>query len=138
MNRIFNIIVSRYKKAYIKAASGFLGDHKETDIYGVWDNAEPYIIKWFGEAALSIGKSVDWIKKDVDGIINVMPFTCMPGTLVSAASKRIKEDYKVPWLNLSFDGLEQETTETRLEAFIYQAKQNSLKKDKVKQSSSGL
>ena len=27
------------------------------------------------------------------------------------------------WLNLAFDGLEQETTETRLEAFMYQAKQ---------------
>ncbi len=132
MNRLFNVIVSRYKKAYIKAAAPFLGHKAETDIYSVWDNAEPYIIKWFGEAALSIGKSVDWIKNDVDGIINVMPFTCMPGTLVSAASKRIKEDYKIPWLNLAFDGLEQETTETRLEAFIYQAKQNRINKEKVK------
>ncbi|GAG72600.1 unnamed protein product, partial [marine sediment metagenome] len=31
--------------------------------------------------------------------------------------------YKIPWLNLAFDGLEQGTTETRLEAFMYQAKQ---------------
>jgi predicted nucleotide-binding protein (sugar kinase/HSP70/actin superfamily) len=93
---------------------------KETDIYEIWDNAEPYIIKWFGEAALSIGKSLDWIKKDIDGIVNVFPFTCMPGTMVTAISKSIREQYKIPWLNLAFDGLEQGPTETRLEAFMYQ------------------
>jgi predicted nucleotide-binding protein (sugar kinase/HSP70/actin superfamily) len=59
-----------------------------------------------------------------NGIINVMPFTCMPGTMVTAISKRLREEYKVPWLNLAFDGLEQGTTETRLEAFMYQARQH--------------
>ncbi|MBL7124446.1 MAG: hypothetical protein ISS14_06090, partial [Actinobacteria bacterium] len=43
--------------------------------------------------------------------------------IVNAISKRIREEYKIPWLNLAFDGLEQGTTETRLEAFMYQAKQ---------------
>jgi len=56
-------------------------------------------------------------------IINVLPFTCIPGNIVNASSKRIREEYKIPWLNLAFDGLEQGTTETRLEAFMYQAKQ---------------
>ena len=46
------------------------------------------------------------------------------GTMVTAISKRIREEYKTPWLNLAFDGLEQGTTETRLEAFMYQAKQH--------------
>jgi predicted nucleotide-binding protein (sugar kinase/HSP70/actin superfamily) len=100
-----------------------LREDKEAGIYDIWDNAEPYIIKWFGEAALSIGKSVYWIKNGADGIINVFPFTCIPGNIVNAISKRIREEYKIPWLNLAFDGLEQETTETRLEAFMYQAKQ---------------
>ena len=106
-----------------KPLKGFLREDKETGIYDIWDNAEPYIIKWFGETALSIGKSVDWIKKGADGIINVLPFTCIPGNIVNAASKRIREKYKIPWLNIAFDGLEQGTTETRLEAFMYQAKQ---------------
>jgi len=123
-NRIFKKVLNAYLSRLKKPLEGW--DHleaDETDIYEIWDNAEPFIIKWFGEAALSVGKSIDWIKKDIDGIINVLPFTCMPGTMVTAISKRIREQYGVPWLNIAFDGLEQGTTETRLEAFMFQARQ---------------
>ena len=135
-NRFLNRILHRYHRLLehdVKDTE--LIDLEETDIYEIWDNAEPYIIKWFGEAALSVGKSIHWINKGADGIINVLPFTCMPGTMVTAISKRIREEYKVPWLNLAFDGLEQGTTDTRLEAFLYQAKQHKeekqYKKDKL-------
>jgi predicted CoA-substrate-specific enzyme activase len=128
-NRIFRRVLVRYHKLLerpIRNSSVINLD--DTDIYEIWDNAEPYIIKWFGEAALSVGKSVDWIKKGVDGIVNVLPFTCMPGTMVTAISRRLREEYKIPWLNLAFDGLEQGTTETRIEAFMYQSKQYKLNK----------
>ncbi len=128
-NRVFKRVLDRYHRLLERPIKGTVFEgHDEAGIYEIWDNAQPYIIKWFGEAALSIGKSVDWISKDIDGIINVLPFTCMPGTMVTAASKSIREKYKTPWLNLAFDGLEQGTTETRLEAFMYQAKQHKLSK----------
>jgi len=122
-NRIINKLLENSHHKMEKPLKGFLREDKEASIYDIWDNAEPYIIKWFGEAALSVGKSIYWIKNGADGIINVLPFTCIPGNLVDAVSKRIREEYKIPWLNLAFDGLEQGTTETRLEAFMYQAKQ---------------
>ncbi|MGM0365171.1 MAG: acyl-CoA dehydratase activase [Actinomycetota bacterium] len=122
LNRVNNRIISGYLKKLARPVEGFVRGTDDHSIYHTWDKAEPYIIKWFGEAALSVGKSVSWIEEGCDGIINVMPFTCMPGTMVTATSKRIREKYKVPWLNLAFDGLEQGTTETRLEAFMYQAK----------------
>lgn len=123
LNRIISKLLENCHHKLEKPLKGFLREDKEAGIYDIWDNAEPYIIKWFGEAALSIGKSVYWIKNGADGIINVLPFTCIPGNIVNAISKRIREEYKIPWLNLAFDGLEQGTTETRLEAFMYQAKQ---------------
>ncbi len=122
-NRILNRYLEYCNYKLEKPLKGFLREDRETGIYEIWNNAEPYIIKWFGESALSIGKSVDWIKKGAHGIINVLPFTCIPGNIVDAASKRIREEYRIPWLNLAFDGLEQETTETRLEAFMYQTRQ---------------
>ena len=131
VNRVYNSVLKHCNNVLGKQVKDFLGEGEEADIYETWDNAEPYIIKWFGEAALSIGKSIDLIKKGADGIINVMPFTCMPGTIVTAVSKRIREDYKIPWLNLSFDGLEQRTTDTRLEAFMYQANQYKSSKQKT-------
>jgi predicted CoA-substrate-specific enzyme activase len=121
LNGIFNRTVSRYEHRLASQTTDFLKGWEDSEIYETWDNAEPYIIKWFGEAALSIGKSVDWAKNGADGIINVLPFTCLPGTIATAVSKRVKEDYSIPWLNLSFDGLEQATTETRIETFMYQA-----------------
>ena len=132
-NRFFNRILHRYHRLLEHDVKGSdLINLEEADIYEIWDNAEPYIIKWFGEAALSVGKSIDWINKGSDGIINVLPFTCMPGTMVTAISKRIREEYKVPWLNLAYDGLEQGTTDTRLEAFLYQAKQHKEEKQDKK------
>jgi predicted nucleotide-binding protein (sugar kinase/HSP70/actin superfamily) len=128
-NKFLNKMLHRYHRLLeYPVKDTDLIDLEESDIYEIWDNAEPYIIKWFGEAALSVGKSIHWIKKGADGIINVLPFTCMPGTMVTAISKSLREEYKVPWLNLAFDGLEQGTTDTRLEAFLYQAKQHKEEK----------
>jgi len=123
-NRYFERYIARCRKSFEKPFKGFLRDEHEGNVYDVWDNAEPYIIKWFGEAALSVGKSIEWAKGGANGIVNVLPFTCIPGNIVNAISKSIKEDYHIPWLNLAFDGLEQGTTETRLEAFMYQARQH--------------
>ncbi|MBI2252385.1 MAG: CoA activase, partial [Armatimonadetes bacterium] len=76
-----------------------------------------------GEAILSLGKAGDYIKKGISGIINVMPFTCMPGTIVNGMLKKFKIDHQnIPTLNLAYDGSEQSQTEIKLEAFIYQAK----------------
>jgi predicted nucleotide-binding protein (sugar kinase/HSP70/actin superfamily) len=53
-----------------------------------------------------------------------MPFTCMPGTVVGAILKRYREENNnLPILNMAYDGQEQTNTLTRLEAFMYQARQ---------------
>lgn len=77
--------------------------------------AKPYLDSSFeGEAVLSIGKAVDFYKKGVSGIVNVMPFTCMPGTIVSALLNRYREDQNnIPVLNMAYDGQENTSTQTR-------------------------
>jgi len=96
---------------------------KEPSALKVLKDAAPYLHHSFkGEAVLSIGKAIDFISKGASGIINVMPFTCMPGTVVSALAKKLKEDYKdIPWLDFAIDGNEGVNLETRLEAFMHQA-----------------
>ena len=88
----------------------------------------PYVHDSFeGEAVLSIGKAIDFVRKGASGIINVMPFTCMPGTVVSGVMKKVRQDLdNVPFLTMAYDGLEQTNTLTRLEAFMHQAIQFSL------------
>ncbi len=104
---------------------GSLRNLKEPSTKETLDMAHPYLHPSFeGEAILSIGKSMDYYKKGACGLVNVMPFTCMPGTIVNALLKRFREDHdNIPFLNLPFDGQEQTTTKTRLEAFMYQVYQ---------------
>jgi predicted nucleotide-binding protein (sugar kinase/HSP70/actin superfamily) len=85
--------------------------------------AAPYLHYSFkGEAVLTIGKAIDLIEHGASGIVNIMPFTCMPGTVVAAAARKLREDHPgIPWLDVSIDGNEGVNLETRLEAFMHQA-----------------
>jgi predicted nucleotide-binding protein (sugar kinase/HSP70/actin superfamily) len=98
---------------------------EEPDTETILGYSSPYMHPSFGgEAILSIGKAIDYIKRGASGIINTMPFTCMPGLVVTAISKKFREDFNnIPWLNIAYDGQEENTAMTRLEAFMYQAKE---------------
>jgi len=78
-----------------------------------------------GEAVLSLGRAVEYAHHGFDGVVNLVPFQCMPGTVVNALLNLFQKDYPhIPILKLAFDGLSQGTEETRLEAFMYQARQH--------------
>jgi predicted nucleotide-binding protein (sugar kinase/HSP70/actin superfamily) len=115
-----------------KAFKGHLRNFGEPKTRSIFKKAKPYIDSSFeGEAILSIGKSIDFAKRGASGIINIMPFTCMPGTIVSALLKRYREENNnIPILNMAYDGQEQTNTLTRLEAFMHQAKGFQSKKHK--------
>jgi predicted CoA-substrate-specific enzyme activase len=97
----------------------------EGPIEHVIELARPYLHHSFeGEAILSIGKTVEYHHQGFGGVVNVMPFSCMPSTVVSTQTMRISADCAdMPILNLSFDGQEDSTLTTRLEAFVEQVRQ---------------
>jgi predicted CoA-substrate-specific enzyme activase len=99
----------------------------------VFEYGNPYLDRRVeGEAILSVGKAIDFIKKGVSGVVNVMPFTCMPGTNTSAVMLKVKEEYdNIPFLNMAYDGLGQATSRTRIEAFMHQARQFMLRKKRA-------
>ncbi len=108
-----------------KILRGHLRHGREPSTRQVLDQARPYVHDSFeGEAILSMGKTIDFCEKGASGVINVMPFTCMPGTVVSALLKRYREEHNnLPVLNMAYDGQEQTNTLTRIEAFMHQARQ---------------
>jgi predicted nucleotide-binding protein (sugar kinase/HSP70/actin superfamily) len=125
-NLLSNIIQDFFQHRIEKALAqplerrfGRLAEHK---IDYVIELAMPYIDSSFeGEAILSIGKTVEYHKDGFGGVVNVMPFTCMPSTIVSTQTRRLSGDCGgLPILNLSFDGQEDATMTTRLEAFVEQ------------------
>jgi predicted nucleotide-binding protein (sugar kinase/HSP70/actin superfamily) len=74
------------------------------------------------EAVITIGKAVELAHLGASGILNVMPFTCMPGTMSAGLAPKVRADlHGIPWLDLSYDMQQTTNVQTRLEAFMYQA-----------------
>jgi predicted CoA-substrate-specific enzyme activase len=121
-NALQNHFQRRIERILAEPLEKEFGPLAEGPVEHVLELARPYLHDSFeGEAVLSIGKMVEYHHQGFGGVVNVMPFTCMPSTIVSTQTQRISADCGgMPILNLSFDGQEDPTLTTRLEAFVEQ------------------
>ncbi|HEY3298852.1 MAG TPA: CoA activase, partial [Armatimonadota bacterium] len=121
-NGVKNFFMKKQEHELTHVFHGFLRNYREPSSNEVLDMAEDYVHRSFeGEAIMTVGKAVDFIQKGLSGIVAVMPFTCMPGTISNALLKRVREEMgEFPFLNMVYDGVEQATSQTRLEAFMHQ------------------
>jgi len=124
-NYLTNLVQMRDEHRIADVFKGLLDNYPEPIIGDTIDHGRQFVDDTFeGEAIITLGKAVDYILQGLHGIVNVMPFTCMPGTIVTAITKKMKDGYNnVPVLNMAYDGLDEPGRETRLEAFIHQARQ---------------
>jgi predicted nucleotide-binding protein (sugar kinase/HSP70/actin superfamily) len=73
-----------------------------------------------GEAILSMGRVVEYAEHGFNGVVNVIPFGCMPGTIVSLLLHQFRHDYGLPVLNVVVEGTKDSSQDIRLEAFFHQ------------------
>ncbi|MBI4654671.1 MAG: CoA protein activase [Nitrospirae bacterium] len=124
-----NHIQNKTEHKYGSIFKNSLKTLREPSTREILKKAMPYVHHSFeGETILSVGKAIDLIEKGASGIVNAMPFGCMPGTIVTALLRAISKDYNIPSISMPYDGTESVTTEIQLEAFMHQAKENSIKK----------
>ncbi|EPR39783.1 CoA-substrate-specific enzyme activase [Desulfovibrio sp. X2] len=114
---------ARIAHAQEHAAAPHLPTVPEPDTERVLEFAAPYLRDTFeGEAVLTVGKSVDMIKRGARGIVNAIPFGCMPGTVAQAMLRRVSEEHGVPAITLPFDGTPQPASALALETFMEQCR----------------
>lgn len=106
-----------------KAADSYV---KLKDYFTVDDlirGSAPYIHKDYdGEPVVAIGSAASLTGMKLSGVVYILPFTCMPGTIVASLSGDFKKDHNnIPWLNFAYDGQEDATIDTHLQAFMHQA-----------------
>jgi predicted CoA-substrate-specific enzyme activase len=119
----------RIEHRYAHYFEGYLRTLREPTTKEILKNASPYVDCSFeGETILSIGKAIDLVEKGASGIVNAMPFGCMPGTIVTALMRGISRDYDIPSISIPYDGTESSTTAIQLEAFMDQAKNKMSRK----------
>jgi predicted nucleotide-binding protein (sugar kinase/HSP70/actin superfamily) len=89
------------------------------------DMVRPYYDPLLGtETTLTLGKAVELARLGVSGVVNVMPFSCMPGIVVAGIAPRLRADFgQLPWLDVYYDGQQLTNIGTRLEAFVHQVGQ---------------
>jgi predicted nucleotide-binding protein (sugar kinase/HSP70/actin superfamily) len=117
----------RQENSIVRAFARRFAMEPELPVEQVLALASPYLPRACkGEALLSIGKAVEMAQAGACGIVNAMPFNCMPGTVVCSLSRQVAEDLGgIPWLNISYEGLRDSGEETRLEAFAEQVRSYS-------------
>jgi predicted CoA-substrate-specific enzyme activase len=81
-----------------------------------------------GEAILSMGRVVEYAEHGFDGIVNIIPFGCMPGTIVSLLLHQFRRDHGLPVLNVVVEGTKDPAREIRFEAFLQQCREHMTEK----------
>ena len=89
------------------------------------ERSAPYVHRDYdGEPVVALGSASCLSTLDISGVIYILPFTCMPGTIVASVSNDFRKDHdNLPWLNFAYDGQQDASIETHLQAFMHQANQ---------------
>ncbi len=121
---ITDFIQHRIERRYELDFHHHLRNNKEPIIPQLLDYSEAYLSRQYeSEACLTIAKAFDYHQKGATGIVNTMPFGCMPGNIVSALSDTVRTHLNdLPWLNIAFDGNGSINLNTRIQAFVAQVK----------------
>jgi len=87
--------------------------------------SEPYITEHLkGEVTLSMARVEEYAIHNLNGVANLTPFHCMPGTITNTLLFEFTKKYPhIPVLKMVYDGTKQPGDETKLEAFMFQARQ---------------
>ena len=88
---------------------------------------------YVSETAIIMGSNVGQVPARISGIANILPSTCMPGTLIIAISRFFRSDYAtILCVNVAYDGQEDTRMDTRLEAFMYQTKEYANRRKSIR------
>jgi predicted CoA-substrate-specific enzyme activase len=85
----------------------------------------PYIHRdYVGDPPIALGAAAALAKTGISGVAAILPFTCLPGTIVASLSASFRRDHEeLPWVDIAYDGQEDTGIATRLQAFVHQARE---------------
>lgn len=118
-------LASRDEHALYHATLPFLEEFDDIGPEEVIREGSKYVHYTFGgEAICSMGKSEDFAKRGLAGIVSVIPFNCMPGNTVTALSQALRKRHgNLPFLNLDYDGFIDSSRDAKIANFMWQVKE---------------
>jgi predicted nucleotide-binding protein (sugar kinase/HSP70/actin superfamily) len=103
----------------------FTDHQKDVSLHDMLKLCNTYVNEFYdGDPPIALGSSVALAERGVSGIAAILPFTCMPGTLIASVSDSFRRDHNnIPFINIAYDGQDSVSLETRLQAFVFQVKE---------------
>ncbi|MDH3497296.1 MAG: hypothetical protein OER21_11065 [Gemmatimonadota bacterium] len=122
---LVDLYQQRAEHRLLNAVAHALRYPHEASVAQLMSNIRPYYEPMLGtEAVLSMGRAIEYARNGLSGILNIMPFSCMPGIIVAGMAPQIRADLdNVPWLDVIYAAQGGTNIQTRLEAFMHQAHQ---------------
>jgi len=107
------------------SVKSFVEMEREIELEEMIKRSAPYVHKDYdGDPVAALGTAGGLVQTNISGVIYIMPFTCMPGTLVASVSNDFRKDHNnIPWENIAYDGQDATNIDTRLQAFMHQCKE---------------
>jgi predicted nucleotide-binding protein (sugar kinase/HSP70/actin superfamily) len=94
-----------WERKLYDAASPLLQDRHEPDLDAVLASAMTRMPDSIGgEAILTVGRAIEFAKQKAAMVVNVAPFSCMPGTITTAIFRHVSAETGMPIVNLFYDG----------------------------------
>jgi predicted nucleotide-binding protein (sugar kinase/HSP70/actin superfamily) len=93
------------EKAWLGHVSPLLDDRHEPPLRTVLrEGARHLPVDFEGEAILTLGRAVEFMRSGAALVVNCAPFGCMPGTLTASILQALAARHGVPVASLFFDG----------------------------------
>jgi predicted nucleotide-binding protein (sugar kinase/HSP70/actin superfamily) len=117
----------------LRGIEKFIDHEKDVSLYDMLNLCNKYVNEFYdGDPPVAIGTSIALAKRGVSGIAAILPFTCMPGTLIASVSDTFRKDHNnIPFINVAYDGQDSVSLDTRLQAFVFQVKEFALARERV-------
>lgn len=117
---------SRQKQFYRRVSKSIdiEHDHKVHHLKRLLHKKDIFTFDITTETCLSIAAIMQFAAEGYNGVVNVYPFTCMPGMTTSAIVKPVMNRRRVPYLDTPYDGSLQPGRETAIRTFMHQVQQH--------------
>ncbi|MFO7621503.1 MAG: acyl-CoA dehydratase activase [Bacteroidales bacterium] len=109
----------------LRGIKKFTDHEKDVSLHDMLRLCNTYVNEFYdGDPPIAMGSSVALANRGVSGLAAILPFTCMPGTLIAAVSDSFRKDHNnIPFINIAYDGQDTVSLDTRLQAFVFQVKE---------------
>ena len=109
----------------LRGIKKFTDHEKDVSLHEMLKLCNTYVNEFYdGDPPIAMGTSIALTKRGVSGLAAILPFTCMPGTLIASVSDSFRKDHNnIPFINIAYDGQDSVSLDTRLQAFVFQVKE---------------